>query len=117
MNKLSKYFFVLIILSLLFVIGYRYYDYIYKRDFLIYVNIPCDPITEECFVSDCQSEIDCDNSPYKKIEIMAYDVPKCLEEHSCKNFYCSVYNNCNVTHCSDDTLIEGEKCIGINNKI
>lgn len=114
MNKISKYFFVLVVLSLLCVIGYRYYDYIYKQNFLLDVNASCDPVKENCFVADCEPGPDCDQTPYKKVEILAHNAPKCLEEHTCENFSCDGIGSCNVTYCLADTLSDGEKCLGTN---
>lgn len=114
MNKLSKYFFVVMIFSLMSVVAYRYYEYVYRQNFLLETNISCDPATASCFVADCLSEIECDKTPYEKIEILARDAPKCLEEHDCENFSCTEINSCKVTYCSTDSLTEGEKCVTNN---
>jgi hypothetical protein len=114
MNKFSKYFFVLIILSLICVMGYRYYEYIYLRNFLLDVNVPCDPTTEQCFVADCEPGPDCDSTPYAKVEIIAHDAPVCLEEHACESFSCDGINSCNVTYCSADSLVDGEVCTNVD---
>jgi hypothetical protein len=113
MNKFSKYFFVLIVLSLVCVMGYRYYEYIYLRNFLLDVNAPCNPTTEQCFVADCELGPDCDDTPYKKVEILAHDAPQCLEEHSCETFSCDGISTCIATYCSSETLTGGEKCLEI----
>lgn len=113
MNKLSKYFFIAIALILLCIVGYRYYDYVYKGNFPLEVNAVCNPSIEKCFVSDCDPANDenCDTAPYKKVEISKNEAPICLEEHSCKTFSCSGLSNCAITYCSSDTLSDGEKCV------
>jgi hypothetical protein len=111
MSKLSKYLFAIMVLALLCVAGYRYYEYINQRNFLLDVNVSCNPETESCFVADCESGPDCDETPYKKVEIIAHDAPACLEEHSCETFSCSGLVNCTVTTCSDNSLADGEKCV------
>ena len=111
MNRLSKYLFILVILLFLAVMGYRYDEYILKRNFLITVNAVCNPSIESCFVADCETGPDCDESPYKKVDILAHNTPKCLEEHNCPNFSCANISNCEETYCSENTLSEGEKCL------
>jgi hypothetical protein len=114
MSKLSKTFFVLIVLVLLGVTGHRYYEYVYQKNFLLDVNTTCDPKINNCFIFNCESGPDCSNMPYKKIEIIAKDAPKCLEEHTCENFSCGGIENCSVTYCSDNILSDGELCTKIN---
>ena len=115
MSKLSKYFFALMIAALLCVVGYRYYQYVYMRNFILDVNVACDPVKESCFTADCNaSDPSCDTTTYKKVEILAHNAPKCLEEHSCQNFSCDSINSCKISTCSTDSLADGEKCANAN---
>ena len=112
MFKKVNWFIVLILFLLVTVVGYRFYQYKILRNFLLEVNTVCNPEVEECFVMDCvEGELDCDTSPYKKVEILAHDAPVCLEEHMCESFSCPSYSNqCVVVYCSEETLLDGEIC-------
>jgi hypothetical protein len=111
MSKLSKYLFIIMMLALLCVVGYRYYGYVYMKNFLIDVNAVCDPKRQSCFVADCDpADSECDTTPYIKVELLAHDAPVCLEEHSCQTFSCSGLSNCTITTCSSESLSDGEKC-------
>jgi hypothetical protein len=68
-------------------------------------------------VSDCSPEedLECDSSPYKRVEILKSDAPSCLEEHTCDSFSCSGIENCSITLCSEDELEDGEKCLSTFN--
>jgi hypothetical protein len=91
--------------------GARYYSYIIKKDYLLEANTTCDTATGDCFVADCNSDDpDCDLAPYKKVEIVANEAPKCLEEHTCETFSCEGLEECSLTYCSDETIEEGERC-------
>jgi hypothetical protein len=112
----TRRFLIFISIIVLFIVGFRYYQYIVNRNFFLSVNTECNPTKEKCFVSDCLPEKDkeCDTSPYKKIKILARESPVCLEEHSCKNFSCADNSKqCFIYQCSDSTLEEGEKCSDI----
>ncbi len=111
MNKGSTWWIVFFALVIVLVAGMRYYDYVVKKNFLFDVAVECDPSSETCFVWDCDvNDPECDSTPYKKVEILAQNSPKCLEEHSCENFSCDGLEECSVTTCSDETLDEGEVC-------
>jgi hypothetical protein len=111
MSKLSKYLFVIMLLALLVVVGYRYYEYVHMRNFLLDVNVSCKPAQESCFVANCNpADSECDTTPYKKVEIIAHDAPVCLEEHTCEDFSCDGITGCTITNCSAPSLSDGEKC-------
>jgi hypothetical protein len=114
MNNPLKYFFIVTLIFIFCIIGYRYYDYVYKQNFILSVSVTCDPAIHSCFVWDCGEEEGCDATPYEKIEILAYQAPQCLEEHNCESFSCTGLESCTVTYCSEDTLSEGEKCLEVN---
>ena len=90
----------------------RFDQYYLKKNFLLKVNTGCNPASEQCFVSDCSAaDPECDQSPYKKIEILAAQAPACLEEHQCQTFSCGGLSQCQVTYCSTGTMEEGERCV------
>jgi hypothetical protein len=112
MNKNPANLLILIILVLLAVIVYRYDQYILKKNFLLNIAANCDPSIESCFVVNCSPEEDeeCDQTPYKKIEILASEAPMCLQEHSCDSFECESGTSCVAVYCSENTLEEWEVC-------
>lgn len=105
---------ILGVLILLVVVGYRYEQYVISRNFIIQVNTSCDPAKENCFISDCSPEDDlsCPDGPYKKVEILSADAPRCLQEHQCTEFTCDGIRDCKITYCAADILEDGESCSG-----
>jgi hypothetical protein len=114
MNKNNiSYFIAVFIVIFLFVGGYRYYQYILEKNFILEIDTVCDSNTEKCFSpSTDMSFLD---APYKKVKIIASLAPKCLEEHNCETFYCPTgmedTNKCQITYCSNETKIDGEECL------
>ncbi len=104
----KKYFLILVAISFLIIVGYRYKQYIIDKNFIIETISSCDKNTENCF--NPSEEIS--DVPYKKIRIVAKFTPNCLEEHTCEVFSCSMVKGfCEVTYCSKDTVAEGESCV------
>ena len=101
----------LFIVLLIIVVAYRYNQYVLNKNFLLEVNATCDKNIENCFLSDCEPDMGCDPTPYKKIEIQSNQSPWCMEEHTCPSFYCKDNNTCKVTYCSATSLEDGEKCL------
>jgi hypothetical protein len=117
MKNNFNYVVIVFILIILIVGGYRYYQYINEKNFILEVNTICDSQTESCF--DASEDLSFGQNPYEKVSILAKYAPKCLEEHTCDSFSCSAgltANQCEVTYCSDDTKVDGEECTGLNNK-
>ena len=107
---------ILLALSIIVILGiawYRYDQYVVKRNFITYAAVPCSAEEGTCFVMDCSPEEDedCDITPYKKVEVLASEAPKCIEEHMCESFTCPLGSaTCTETFCADDTLEDGEAC-------
>ena len=118
MKKETKIFLLLIIFATFVVVSFRYTEYIIHKNFILNVNMSCNPSFEICFVSDCSPENDpkCDVTPYKKIKILDSIAPQCLEEHTCAQFLCSKNSNCLITNCSLDNVKGGEKCIQLSDQ-
>jgi len=112
MLKKANWLIIVVVLILLAVVGYRFEQYYVLKNFILEVNTSCDSSTDKCFVMACEAgSSDCDTSHYKKVEIVARDAPKCLEEHSCDNFLCSNGSDkCSITYCSENALSDGETC-------
>jgi hypothetical protein len=108
-----RVFLITILVMALVVIGYRFHQYLLSSNFLVLAATACDPVSEACFVWDCDPETDgeeCDITPYKKVEVLARHAPQCLLDHSCETFSCEGVEDCSVTYCADDTLEDGEVC-------
>ena len=103
------------LLVILITIGYRFYDYVVDKNLILSIYTPCNPSTEECFITDEENAyFDFQLEPYKKVEIVDKYAPICLEEHNCENFVCDNIESCNITYCSEDTLEEWESCVEID---
>ena len=117
MSKFSKNFFITIPLLIVVVIGYRYYQYIIQKNFILEVNTICNPQIENCF--DAIDDLSFGQNPYEKVSVLAKYAPKCLEEHNCEGFSCQAgldTNFCLITYCSDETKVDGEECTNQNNQ-
>ncbi len=81
----SKILFIFFTLLVLGSLGAIYVRYMVNRDYLIYAQIPCDPVTEACFTGE--------DEYYYKISLKkAYDFPpgECVEgDYKCQIFHCS----------------------------
>lgn len=119
MNKSGKIVLVVIILSILVVVGFKYKQFFLDKDFSVIVHASCDPATESCFRIACDGECEessvifSDGSPYKKIELPHSKAPMCITtDMTCLDFSCSADDtDCTTTYCADDTLEEGEECV------
>ena len=112
MKSSEKYFIFIFLVIILSIILYRFKDYIIDRNFDLIVNTKCSEGEKNCFKSDCTPGPDCDETPYKKVQISSNGAPKCLEEHTCENFTCNEnYKKCSITYCSNETLSDGEVCV------
>jgi hypothetical protein len=108
---------VLIILFLVLLVVtsiWKYDTFFVNRDYSIYTLVSCDPEEESCFSFVCEEgDEECDDSPYKKIEMLAADAPLCdpYTDETCDEPSCNAENGtCIVTVCSEDALEEGEMC-------
>ncbi len=111
MFKNPKFLLTLVFLIVICVVANRFYQYYINKNFLVEVNAVCDPKTETCFSPTCESdELGCEPAPYKKVEILYKDAPRCLEEHNCTEFTCGLNTQCIITYCSESTLSDGESC-------
>ncbi len=113
MSTFTRFIFPFLVAALVVTVtNSRYSDYIRDRNFPLTVNTLCDVSIEPCFISDCSpDEPDCDTEPYKKVEILRRDAPKCLEEHNCSSFVCPFdAQDCSVSVCDSQSVEEGEKC-------
>ncbi len=115
--KSNTYKLMFFLLLVILVCGYRYYDYVLKQNYTVIVNTLCDTNKSNCFISDCDPEVvGCEAKPYKKVEVQAFNAPKCLLEHTCVDFFCdTTQGQCSVTYCNNDNIEDGESCSTMSN--
>ena len=107
-KKKSRPFKIVVVLVFLAVLGFSYYNFFIKNDFLVTKQVECDPTTEACFVSDCEAnDSECDTeTTYKKIEAPSKYAGSDYEKFTCE----AGDPNCKVITCSPETVEAGEKC-------
>lgn len=101
----------LMLMAVVFIIWFRFDQYVVKGNFMILSTAVCDPTYQECFAADCDpSDEECDATPYQKVMVRANEAPACLKEHACETFSCDGLESCSVEICSSESLEEGEVC-------
>lgn len=112
MVKRQSLLIAFVIIAIFAVVGYRYDQYVFKKNYVVNAAAPCDAAMNSCFAADCSPEEDasCDTTPYEKVTLPAADAPDCLLENSCSQFDCSNANQCTITYCTPDTAEDGEVC-------
>jgi hypothetical protein len=111
-GKNNSIYLSIIVMILVIIVGaYRTYEYIVRKNFIIEVDTVCNPEINSCFSSE---ELNFGQNPYEKVKIMAKYADSCLYEHTCEQFSCGELSDesCEITFCSDQTVIEGETCVG-----
>ncbi|MEI8337867.1 MAG: hypothetical protein WCF92_01820 [bacterium] len=109
-NKEKKHHFLLVMLVIFFIffLSFVFYSIFIKNDYEVTKQVSCDPKTDSCFVSDCESnDPTCDTTTtYKKISVISkyagsdFESLTCLENSSI----------CKIITCQEDTVEAGEKC-------
>ena len=108
-NKKSlNILFLLLVVTFGILIVFSYYNFFIKGNYYVTKQVPCDPHTDSCFVSDCQAnDSSCDpNTTYKKIMVLSkyagndYVSLSCLGDSPV----------CKIITCQQDTIEDGEKC-------
>ena len=111
MDKKTKLVFKIGLVLILLVIIATYYKVFIRHDYLVDIEVPCDPNLEYCFIGECDSESDntCINNSYnyKIIETKAYSAIPCADGDfdclSCKESE----ENCEMIDCDPEI---GDTC-------
>lgn len=108
----SKSFLTASLVVIVAIVGYRFHQYFIAHNFPVVANVPCDPEAGTCFVLDCDpiTDEECDAEPYKKIQLLSYEAPECVEEHTCGVIDCTEIASCAETYCDEESLEDGEMC-------
>ena len=96
-----------------------FYRYIFLNDFIVEVEVECDPSAESCFVLRCdpsaESELVCTGDPeidtqyLKIVHRNAKNIPQCEDgDDECKQFECPTNSEdeCSEILCDVNTLTE-----------
>jgi len=114
MDKNSKHstpwvFWVLIV-SVLIVLGQSMYVNYLKKGYLFFIEAPCNPSTNECYVRSCDVDGDCppDNlTEYRVFQLPASQFNNC-SDNSCLNICPSTSSSCEEIYCSTQSDISCE---------
>lgn len=107
-SKAKVIIYSLAVLCAAIAIGTAIWRFAIERDYLLYMNVPCDPATEEyCFEGDGE------NTPlaYKEIAKRASHVPACNGwADECSYLACEVdEQDCSITYCDPED--EEQTCV------
>ncbi len=109
-SKGSKFLIIFIVLATVFVVFLSFFEYFIKRDFILYIKEICNPITEKCFLHQCEDgDVRCSSFPdgkfyYKIIYQKQYKIPACTGTN-CPPVTCGTGDTtCSVYYCSDKNL-------------
>ncbi len=118
MDTKSKFLIAFLGIVLFLSFSASYYRYMVLHDYIVEVQVDCDPLLESCFVWQCnENEEECtgnteeDTWYYKFAYRNAKNVPKCaIDDEDCNYFTCPKTNEpeCHEVLCSQDTLSEYE---------
>lgn len=105
----SKIFLLVFFLILLVSVGATYYKMMIKRDYILSVQIDCDPYSEECFIDDSGE----DTWYYKVLNKKAYNIPECdpNQDEDCVIACEENEKDCEEVLCSEETVEEGGECV------
>ena len=125
MDRKSKILSIVLVLMIVWSVWATYDRIVIKHDYLVSIEVPCDPITESCFVLEEEGE---DTYFYKIVEKSAYNLPECdptdesclesivcvFDEVGCTLIYCDVSLNEN---CSNYSVSKSENGDGIDSSL
>ena len=118
MDRKSKILILIFALVIVSTFLWKYHTILQKHDFIIDTHIACDSSVNVCFttVCDVESGEDCTDAVYAKLQKRAIDIPLCDKfKDNCPELTCAIGEpDCSITYCSDESLDDGESCVGLN---
>jgi len=120
MINIKKYLYkIIIIISILILVLFTYYNIFISHNYHISYEVPCNPFNESCFIRECNEETseDCAdenlNKYYKVIERKVFNSFKCeKDDYACLT--CPKYEiDCNTVIC--DSSLKENNCSDLNN--
>jgi hypothetical protein len=122
MDKRSRIFFIYFSVLILIVIGVSFVKYFILKDYYIKIKVACNPITENCFVSDLDdgTNYSTDNVSknfnfYKIVRKKASSVSFCEHATDCFAVTCEKDEDCREVTCNLNIVPAGEHCSKIEN--
>lgn len=119
-SQKTKIFFVIFSLLVLGAVGATYYRTFVARDYLVTMEVLCDPLQERCFVrpseesssSEVTEVTEAKDEYYKIVTKKASQLPMCAPgENDCPEPTCAVDElDCTESLCSEATVPVGERC-------
>lgn len=108
----------ILVVVFLSVLSFRFITYTIQSDFYVFSQIPCDPLSETCYIYECDPNTtnDCVTEYYKKVTVLASIAPQCIFENDCSYFVCNESQSCSVTTCSPESVVSGEICLSNSNE-
>lgn len=125
MDKKSKILLFSFFSIIIIVTGISYYKYFILKDYLIEIEVDCNPKLEKCFIYECDPSVDeeCPKnvkkriSYYKIIRKKANTIPNCdPNSENCSALKCNKSEDCEEVLCDEANLQEGERCSSLGNK-
>jgi len=119
MDKKTKILYAVFFAAIIFAVGASYYKYFVAKDYFVKMETECDPMSEVCFVFECDPESDPECpaeveervSYYKYVNKKAFAIPLCdPENEECASLQCSADEDCEEIFCSEETVDEGTTC-------
>ncbi len=95
----------LFITSFFVAIAASFYRYQYLKEFVVQIEVPCDPAKELCFKRDCSVDIDCppDNyNSYRVFNLSGSVFATCKDTDNCESVCKSDAHLCVEVVCGDN---------------
>ncbi|QQS15685.1 MAG: hypothetical protein IPK84_04975 [Candidatus Moraniibacteriota bacterium] len=123
----SRWFFGVFFFLVTLSIFATFYRVFIAKDYLVDIEVSCSPERAACFARDIcdtddescgEDDIPIETSYYKIVERKAYNFPETcasgtLDSPECADLSCRLGEiDCTETYCSDETVPEGETCVG-----
>lgn len=126
-TRRSRWFFGIFFLAVFLSVSATFYRVFIARNYFVDAETTCSPEREACFARDlCDTEdrtcsegdTPTETSYYKIVERKASDFPETCASGSADSLLCADIScrpgetECTETFCSDETVPEGERCVG-----
>lgn len=109
-NYSSKALVILVVVCIVVATFLSVYNYLIRKDFILYIKAPCNPSVSSCFVHDCEDgDVRCDTASggivyYKIVLKKERNIIPCSSE-DCTELKCeSGEDSCEEIFCSEEAL-------------
>ncbi len=107
-NQASIFFFKwFILVAVMLMISASFTRYILAKDYVFFIETPCDPEKNNCFVRDCNEYCPPNNlEVYSVYTIKAVDFERCTD-NACTGICTETTSICGIVECNPDA---GDSC-------